>query len=136
MAEDLELGRLKTVWVRGAANSKMGTAVLSHDRLSFWDTKYLGTGGGAIQAVLVDRLQKRHEEGGPMFDLPLASITAMRRAKKLLNKNRLVIVADGEEYVFNEGWKDFAPQVREALETHHGRRVVEQSEEEWRVEPA
>ena len=136
MAGDPELGRLKTAWVRGTTDTKLGTAVLTPERLAFWDTKFLNTAGSALQAVLVDRLQKRHEEGGPMFDLPLASITRITRAKKLLNKNRIVLATSDGEYVLNDGWKDFAPLLRDALNTHHSRMIVQESDEDWRIQPA
>ena len=76
MENKVELYRRETVLVRGVANSKIGTAILTTERLLFFNEKFSSAGGGGLVAdVIVDVLQRRHEAGGPLLDLPLTSVT-------------------------------------------------------------
>jgi hypothetical protein len=93
-----------------------------------------GAAGGALGAAIAGRLQKRHEDGGPLLELPLESVTRIERQRKLLNKDRILLVAGDDEYLFNDGWKDWSPLLREALSDNHGRAIIEEEPERWRFE--
>jgi hypothetical protein len=56
----------KTALVAGLKNSKMGTLVVTSERIVFTDTKFAGGAAGGvlgvvIVVVIVDKLQKAHE---------------------------------------------------------------------------
>ena len=52
----------KTALVAGLKNSKMGTLVVTSERIVFTDTKFAGgAAGGVLGVVIVDKLQKAHE---------------------------------------------------------------------------
>jgi hypothetical protein len=136
MTEERELSQRRTAWLRGATNTKLGTAILTSQRLLFFDEKFMaGVAVGALGAFLAERLQKRHEEGGPLLELPLSAVTRIERQKKLLNKSRIVLVADGAEYLFNDGWKDWSQLLVDVLRSDYGRDVVEDGTDRWRIEP-
>jgi hypothetical protein len=134
MPDELELATKQTALVAGVAGTKMGTAIVTTERIVFMDTKFMGgVAGGALGTVLADALQKRHEQGGPFAEIPLASITSLRREKKLLNKDRIAVGTANQEYLFNDGWKQLSPVLKEALVNHHRRQVVEHSPDSWQV---
>lgn len=136
MAEEVALHRHKTIFVRGTTSSKLGTAILTTERLVFFDEKFSSTGtGGILDDALVHALQKRRERGGPMLDLPLASITRIAREKKLFAKDRIRISTTDDEYLFNEGWKEWSPLLLQTLSTQHGRRTIEEAPDHWLVQP-
>ncbi len=134
MAEETELGRWYTAFVRGATSSKMGTAVITSDRLLFFDQKFApNAAAGVLTSLIVDRLQKRHEEGGPLLDLPFSVVTSVTRRKKLLNKDRMAIGTSDGEHLLNDGWSKWSPILRGAL-ADSGRTIVDESEDAFRVE--
>jgi hypothetical protein len=69
-----------------------------------------------------------------MMEIPLASITHVVRKKTLLNKDRIAVVTSDGEYLFNDGWQDLSPLLRDALTNDHGRRVTDDSPDGWRGE--
>lgn len=134
MADERELARWFTALVRGTTNSKIGTVIITNERVLFWDQKFAhNAAAGVLTALIVDRLQKRHEKGGPLLDVPLSTITAMRRERKLLNKDRLALSTSDGEHLFNDGWAKWAPVLREAL-AGQGRAVVEDGPDAWSVQ--
>lgn len=133
MSEEVQLATKQTALVDGATSTKMGKAIVTSERIVFVDTKFMGFAGGALGAAVADGLQKRHEQGGPYAEIALTSITGLRREKKLLNKDRIAVETADRMYLFNDGWKELSPVLREALQTRHGRQVVEQSTDSWRV---
>ncbi|MDQ6778023.1 MAG: hypothetical protein M3071_17835 [Actinomycetota bacterium] len=136
MTGERELSQRQTAWVRGATSTKLGTAILTSQRLLFFDTKFMGgVAGGALGVALAERLQKRHEDGGPLLELPLSTLTRIERQKKLLNKDRIVLVAADDENVFTDGWKDWSQLLLDVLRSDHGRDVVEDGSERGRIEP-
>ena len=135
MPEELELATKQTALVAGVAGTKMGTAIVTSERILFVDTKFMGgVAGGVVGTVIADALQKRHEQGGPYAEIPLASITSLRREKKLLNKDRIAVGTTDREYLFNDGWKELSPVLKEALVARHRRQVVEQAPDSWQVQ--
>jgi len=98
VADEVELHRRTTTLLRGTTGSKIGTALLTTERVVFFDETLSTTGtGGVFEDALVSVLQQRHERGGPLLDVPLESITRIAREKKLLAKDRIRIsTADGE----------------------------------------
>ncbi len=135
MADDQVLYERQTAWVRGATDTKLGRGILTRGHLLFYDTKFMpGVAGGALGVAIGESLQKRHEEGGPMLSIALDTLTGIERQKKMLNKDRILLrTADGE-YLFNDGWKDWSPILRETLTATYGRRVTEQGPDSWRVD--
>jgi hypothetical protein len=138
MAEEAELNRRQSAWVRGATDTKLGQLILTSERLLFFDKKYMGgAAAGVVGALVEHHLEKRRDPTrSALLELPLASITRITRNKKLLNKDRIIVSTADEEYLFADGWKDWGPLLRDALTTHQGRKVVEESADDWRVEPA
>ena len=135
-----ELHRVKNVLVRGTFNSKIGTAVLTDERLLFFDERFSSAGGGGgiegeITGWLVDRLQQRHEAKGPLLELPVQEISRIARETKLMNKDRIrIFAADGQEYLFNEGWRVWSHYLVEVMRVRYGRTPVAVSADEWRFE--
>jgi len=135
MSDEAQLATKQTALVAGVAGTKMGTAIVTSERILFVDTKFMGgVAGGVLGTVLAEALQQRHEQGGPYAEVPLASITGLRREKKLLNKDRIAVVTADGEYLFNDGWKELSPVLKEALATRHQRQLVEQSPDSWHVQ--
>src|SRR5438067_818083 len=136
MSDEVELSQRKTAWIRGTTNPKMGRAILTSERLLFFDQKVAGgAAGGVVGVVVADQLQKRHEEGGPLLELPLAAITRISRETKTLSKDRIALGTADAEYLFADGWRDWGPLLRDTLTTRHGRQIVEDTPESWRVQP-
>jgi hypothetical protein len=134
MPDEVELATKQTALVAGVTGTKMGTAIVTSERILFMDTKFMGgVTGGVVGTILADALQKQHEQGGPYAEIPLPAITSLRREKKLLNKDRLAVGTAEREYLFNDGWKQLSPVLKEALVTHHRRRVVEHSPDAWQI---
>lgn len=137
VAEEVELHRHKTVWVRGTTNSKIGVAVLTNQRILFWDEKYSKTGtGGILDDLMVEVLQKRHSAKGPLLDIPVESITGIKREKKLMAKKRIRLTTTDGEHLFNEGWDDWSPILIDVLTNQHGRQAVQEGDDTWRFAPA
>jgi hypothetical protein len=135
MSDEVELATKPTALVAGVAGTKMGTAIVTSERILFLDTKFMGgVAGGVVGTMLAEALQKRHEQRGPHTEIPLSSITSLRREKKLLNKDRIAVGTADREYLFNDGWNQLSPVLKEALITGHGRHVVEQSTDSWQVQ--
>ncbi len=125
------------IWVRGTTNSLLGTAILTGDRLLFFHTKFAKMGmGGILEDLIVDALQRRHEQAGPALELELSSITGLHSERKLFARDRLALSTSGGDYLFSDGWKAWGPLIRDTLTANHGRRVIEDQPEAWRVEPA
>jgi hypothetical protein len=136
VGDERELGQRQTAWVRGATDTKIGRAILTTDRLLFFDQKFMGgAAGGVLGVAVADALQRRHEDGGPLLELPLESVTRIARQKKLLNKDRIALVTADGEFVFNDGWKEWSPLLRDALTNDHGRRLIEEGPDSWRFDP-
>jgi hypothetical protein len=135
MPEEVQLASKQTALVDGAKNTKMGRAIVTSDRIVFIDTKFMsGVAGGVLGTAIAEALQRNHEQGGPHAEIALASITGLRREKKMLNKDRIAVETGDRTYLFNDGWKDLSPVLKEALQTRHGRRVIEQAPDIWRVQ--
>jgi hypothetical protein len=135
---EVELEEHKGVLVRGGLKSKLGRALLTNDRVLFFDQKFnagaAGAVGGLLAAVVADRLEKRHKKGGPLLDVPLGEITRVTRATKFKNKELIVLSTPDGEHRFNEGYSAWAPLLRRALVERHGRTVVEEGDDAWRIE--
>lgn len=134
---ELEQRRGIAVSVRGE-RGKMGTAVLTNDRILFTQQKFAAAGGGLLEAVVADQLQKRHERkaGGPQEVLALAELRGAR-----MNRRRLLpdlyefTLADGSTcWLSRDVRKTWDPAIRRLLVERHGRTVVDDGEGGWRVE--
>jgi hypothetical protein len=47
-------------------------------------------------------------------------VSRIERQKKLLNKDRILLVAGDAESLFNDGWKDWSPLLCDVLSNDHG----------------
>ena len=135
---ETELEGHKGVLVRGGLKSKIGRAVLTNDRILFFDQKYNAgaatAAGGLLAGLLAAKLEKRHEKGGPLLDLSLTEVTRVQRATKHRNKDLMIVEAGQEQHRFNEGYSTWAPLLRRLLEQRHDRTVVPDGEDAWRVQ--
>jgi hypothetical protein len=135
--EEQKLSQRQTAWIRGATSAKMGHAVLTTQRLVFFDEKFAPNAAlGLVGNVIFDRLQKKHEKGGPLVEIPLGAITGLARRTKLLGKDRIAITTPEGEFLFSNGWKAWSQLLKDTLTTRFGRRVVEETPDSWRIEPA
>jgi hypothetical protein len=124
------------VSIRGE-RGKMGTAILTNDRILFTQQKFAAAGGGALAALAADRLQQRSEKkSGPREVLALTEVTGARR-------NRRRFLPDLYEFTLNDGstsWlsenmrERWDAQIRRLLAERHGRSTVDEADEAWRVE--
>jgi hypothetical protein len=53
-----------------------------------------------------------------------------------MTKDRITISTADGEYLFSDGWKDWSPLLRDTLTQRHGRQVIEDGPDIWRIEPA
>ena len=98
--EERELQRIATAWVTGGAVATMGTAVLTEQRVLFFDQRFAENAGiGGVVGVGLDRL---------------------------------ALATSGGEILFNDGWKPFAPTLRDAIASS-GRTVVDDGPDAWHV---
>ena len=122
--------------IRGE-RGKLGTVVLTNDRILFSQQKFASADGGVLGALVADQLQKRSERkaGGPREVLALGELRGAR-----LNRRRLL--PDLYEFTLEDGsicWvshnvrKTWDPTIRRLLAERHGRTVVDDGEESWRV---
>jgi hypothetical protein len=125
------------VSVRGE-RGKMGTVVLTNDRLLFTQQKFATAGGGVLAAVAADQLQKRYERksGGPREVLALAGLRgAGLKRRRLLPDLYEFTLDDGSTcWVSRDLRETWDPTIRRLLAERHQRRVVDDGEDGWRVE--
>jgi hypothetical protein len=135
MTEERELCRAQTGLVEGALKGKIGQAILTTHRLVFVDQKFAANAGigGVAGALLTGALQKRHEEGGPYVDVALDTVLGASRETKLFGQDRIRVRTSDGEYLFGQGWKAWGGLLRRALEAEHGRRIVDDGPDAWRV---
>jgi hypothetical protein len=72
----------------------------------------------------------------PLVDLPLTSLAAIEWAGRRAYPDRIALLTEQHEYLFNGGWTDWEQVLRHTLETEHGRRLIEEEPERWRVSPS
>jgi hypothetical protein len=116
----------------GALKNKRGVLHLTNDRLFFndqrFDTSLGGLAGSVSQAL--ENLRKEHP---PMIDVALTDITRVAHVTKLTVRDILVVETVAGESRFNTGFKTLNPLLRRALTERHGRSVVDDGEDAWRV---
>ena len=99
---------------------KIGRAILTSRRIVLFDEKWSSTTGygvgGPVVAALAERLQARHEAGGPYLDLPLSEVADVERVRKGLNKDVLLLrTRDGDEHRFIGMYSEWSPLLRDRL---------------------
>lgn len=134
---EVEIEQHKTVLL-GEGRPKMGRAILTNERIMFVDTKFdtgvAAASGGLIGGAIAARLQKKHEERGPVLDLPLVEIERVSQAKKLMNKDIIVLESRSGVYRLNDGFKKLDSLLRRLMTERHGRIVTEDGAGAWRVD--
>jgi hypothetical protein len=123
----------------GGERGKMGTVVLTNDRILFTQQKFAQTGtGGLLGALVVDQLQKRSERkaGGPteVFALPEVRSAYLKKRRMLPDLYEFEL-ADGSTCWFSKDIrKNWDGTIRRLLAERHGRTVVDDGEDAWRVD--
>ena len=121
----------------GPLKNKRGHAHLTNDRVLFMDRRFDPTQaravGGLLSGALAEQLEARRKERPPMVDLPLTDITRVSHVTKLTVRDILVIETVTGETRFANGFKEWEPLLREALTRRHGRTVVDEGPDEWKV---
>jgi len=136
---ETDVAELQTVLMAGGPlSNKRGQVLLTNDRLLFSDHLFNAQGargaGGFLAGEVAAFLERRRQEGKPpMFEFPLTDITRVAHEKKLTVRDILVIEAGGKEHRFAQGWKAWSPLLRRVLEERHGRSIVDEGSESWRV---
>jgi hypothetical protein len=117
---------------------KLGTIVLTSDRILFTQQKFASTtGGGALAALVAGQLQKRSERkaGGPLEVCALTEIRGGAPAKrKFLPDLYEFTLDDGSSFRVSlktgEAWE---PTIRGLLAERHGRTAFDEGDGSWRV---
>lgn len=115
MADETELASTYTALVPEKGLAKLGTLVVTADRVVFFDQKFAPNAAFGLASLITDALQKRHDEGGPLLAFARADVAEVLNERKLLNKDRMrVRLSDGTEHLFNDGYKELAELLRPA----------------------
>lgn len=119
-SSEITLAERPATYVPPKGRARMGHAVLTSARILLFDQKWLpSTGfaiGGPLAAAVAEKLQERHEAGGPFLDLALSDVAAVERGRKGLNKDVLVVrTRGGEEHRFIGMYSDWSPLIERHL---------------------
>jgi hypothetical protein len=121
----------------GPLKSMRGHAHITNDRVLFMDQRFNPTQsaavGGVLAGVLAEQLEKRRKERPPMVDFPLTDITRVSHVTKLTVRDILVIETAAGETRFANGFKAWNPLLRRALTERHGRTVIDEGPDAWKV---
>ncbi|MEA2477367.1 MAG: hypothetical protein QOC87_1566 [Actinomycetota bacterium] len=134
---EVEIEQHSTALLGDGIRATMGRAILTNDRIMFFDKRF-DTGAGAATAgivggAIVDRLQKAHEAGAPLLDLPLSDVLRVSQTKRLLNKDIIVLETKSGEYRLNDGFKKLDSLLRRLLTERFGRTITEEAPGVWSV---
>jgi hypothetical protein len=116
----------------GALKNKRGVLHLTNDRLFFNDQRF-DTSLGGLAGTLSEALEKLRKEHPPIIDLALTDITRVAHVTKLTVRDILVVESAAGESGFANGFKTLDPLLRRALTERHGRNVVDDGPDAWRV---
>ena len=116
----------------GALKNKRGVLHLTNDRLFFNDQRF-DTSLGGLAGSLSEALEKLRKEHPPMIDVALTDITRVSHVTKLTVRDILVVGTSAGESQFASGFKTLNPMLRRAVMERHGRNVVDDGEDAWRV---
>ena len=135
--EDLLHDQATVLMAGGSLKNRRGHAHLTNDRVLFMDQRFDPTAargaGGVLAGALAEQLEKRRKERPPMVDLPLTDITRVSHVKKLTVRDILVIETAAGETRFANGFEAWNPLLRRALTERHGRTVVDDGPDAWKV---
>ena len=123
----------------GGERGKMGTVVLTNDRILFTQQKFAQSGtGGVLGALVIDQLQKRSERkaGGPteVFALPEVRKAYLKKRRMLPDLYEFEL-DDGSTCWFSKDIrKHWDGTIRRLLSARPGRTVVDDGDDAWRVD--
>ncbi len=132
---ETELDSRSTYLLAGGLKNKSGHATLTNDRVLFFDEFY----GAAkrtispLQRLVATKMQDRLDKRGPIVDMPLTAVTRVSRAKKMRNKDMLVIEAGANECRFTGGFDAWDPLLRRLLTERFHRTIVDEGQDKWSV---
>jgi hypothetical protein len=135
---ETELAHKATVLMGGyLLKNKRGHVLITNDRVLFTDQRFnptsAGAVGGPLAGLLAEALEHRRKGRPPLLDFPLTDITRVSHVTKLTVRDILIIEAEGEEHRFSEGYGLLSPLLRRALTERHGRVVIDDGPDTWRV---
>ena len=118
---------------------KLGTLVLTNDRILFTHQKFAASAGGGVLAVLVaGELQRRSEKkaGGPMEVAAISEIRGGAPAKRRFLPDLYELrLDDGSSFRISlkqgERWE---PAIRRLLAERHGRALSDEGDGGWRAD--
>jgi hypothetical protein len=119
MSSEITLDERKATFLPATGRPKIGRAVLTSERILVFDEKWNAgiafAVGGPIASAITEKLQQRHEAGGPLLDLPLSDVAAVERVRKGLNKDVLLVrTTAGDEHRFIGMYSDWSPLIERA----------------------
>ena len=135
---DVEVRRGEPLLLEGQ-RGKLGTMVLTNDRILWTHQKFASTAGGGVLAELVaQQLQKRSERkaGGPMEVCQLAEVTSATPVKRRFLPDLYELgLSDGSSFRISVGLrKAWDPIIRRLLTDRHGRTISDGGDGSWRAE--
>ena len=118
---------------------KLGTLVLTNDRILFTQKKFVSaSGGGALAALVAGGLQRRSEKkaGGPMEVALIAEIRGGAPAKRkfLPDLYAFTLEAGSGFRVSLKNGERWEPTIRRLLSDRHGRTVSDEGDGAWRAD--
>ena len=88
---------------------------------------------GVLAGAMAEGPEKLRKEHPPMVDMSLTEITKVTHVTKLTVRDVLVIETAAGETRFANGFEAWSPVLRRALADRHGRSVVDDGEDAFRV---
>ena len=128
----------KSLVMQEGERGKIGTVVLTNDRMLFTQQKFdSGVGGGALGALVAEGLQKRSEKksGGPRELFSLSEVQGIKKVRRRMRGDIYEFtLIDGTTCAVDakamKGWNE---TVLRLLAERHGRTVSEVGEDAWQV---
>ncbi|MEA2477369.1 MAG: hypothetical protein QOC87_1568 [Actinomycetota bacterium] len=135
---EAELNNQVTVLMAGGPlKNKRGHAILTNDRVLFFDQRFnaqqSAAVGGILAGLLAQGLEKARGTKPPIVDMPLTDIAHVSHVTKMTVRDILVIEGPNGTIQFAQGYKTWEPLLRRALTERHDRTIVEDGSGSWKV---
>lgn len=131
--------RSKVLVMPHDAGGKISYVILTNDRILFSRQLFASPGEGGLTALLAERgIQKAYDKksGGPTELVAFADVRAAKKVRRPLRGDIYEFtLADGATCALGaSAGKHWEPQIRRLLTERHGRTVVDDGDNAWRVE--